>query len=86
MVQGALTPVQTVAWIGLSTLSLIMTGVVACCCDLENQQQQQQQQVVLDDDGPKRVCPECGIQNPREASYCGDCGYNFTPDKKENDE
>jgi ribosomal protein L40E len=66
-----------------------MTGVVACCCDMQNlqQQQQQQQQVIVDDDDePKRVCPECGIQNPREASYCGDCGYDFTPSKEREDE
>lgn len=64
------------AWAGVSTLSLIGIGITACCC--QQQQQQQQQQVVVDDNGEaKRVCPECGMENPREAKHCGDCGFSF---------
>jgi ribosomal protein L40E len=34
--------------------------------------------VVVDDSGEsKRVCPECGMENPREANHCGDCGFSF---------
>jgi ribosomal protein L40E len=65
--------------LGTSTaiMGLIGVGVVACCGS--SQQQQQQISVKKDDSTPKRVCPECGMENPTEASYCGDCGFNFTP-------
>lgn len=64
----------------VSTLSLLLVGVLGCCGS--GQQQQQQQQVVIDgdDDGPKRICPECGMENPREAKHCGDCGFSFKRD------
>ena len=71
-------------WSILSTLSLLSVGVIGCCCS-GTQQQQQQQQVVVDDDTPKRVCPECGIENPVEASYCGDCGFSFKSESGDND-
>lgn len=66
-------------WTGLSVLSLVVIGFVACCCGGPQQQQQQQQQVVIGDENEeaKRVCPECGMENPREASHCGDCGFTF---------
>lgn len=63
----------------ISILSLLLVGVVGCCCS-EQQQQQQQQVVVNDDGGPKRICPECGMENPREAKHCGDCGFSFKRD------
>lgn len=59
-------------WIGSSVLSLIGVGVLGCC-----DTQQQQQQMTVEDDDPKRVCPECGLENPREANHCGDCGFSF---------
>ena len=57
-------------------LGLLGTGIVGCCC---SQQQQQQQMTVTTDNesGTKRVCPNCGIENPRSANHCGDCGYDF---------
>lgn len=61
-------------WIVGSALSLVGLGAVGCCC---SQQQQQQQMVSVEDDEPKRVCPECGLENPREANHCGDCGFSF---------
>jgi len=70
---------EVVAWQLSSTIALLTMGVAGCCCSGTDSQQQQQQQVVIDenDSEPKRVCPECGIENPNEASYCGDCGYQF---------
>jgi ribosomal protein L40E len=70
--------IQTTApliWSVLTILSFVTTGVIACCGS--TQQQQQQQRVVVNDDEPQRVCPECGIENPVEATYCGDCGFAF---------
>ena len=65
------------AWAGLSGLSLIGIGITACCCQQQQQQQQQQQVVVDDSEEAKRVCPKCGMENPREANHCGDCGFSF---------
>jgi ribosomal protein S27AE len=71
---------------GLVTLGLI--GFVACCCGGSELQQQQQQQISVesndDEEGDqlKRICPDCGMQNPADAKYCGDCGFSF---KKSND-
>jgi hypothetical protein len=67
-------------WVIGSVLSLVAVGAVGCCCG--GQQQQQQQVVVGDDDGPKRVCPECGMENPRDANHCGDCGFSFKTDSE----
>lgn len=69
--------VEVFTWAGLSSMSLIGIGITACCCG--GPQQQQQQQVVVDDDDdePKRICPDCGIENPRDATHCGDCGFEF---------
>lgn len=36
--------------------------------------QQQQQQVGGKSEEPKRICGECGWQNPQENKYCHDCG------------
>lgn len=74
---------QSIAWAGLSSLSLVAIGITACCCG--GPQQQQQQQVVVDDDDgeAKRVCPDCGLENPREASHCGDCGFGFKSNEDE---
>lgn len=61
-------------WAAGSVLSLVGLGVVGCCCS------QEQNQEILntdDDDEPKRVCPECGLENPRSAGHCGDCGFSF---------
>lgn len=72
--------IELITWIGLSSLSLIGIGVTACCCGGPQLPQQQQQQVVVDNDGDeesKRICPDCGIENPRSAIYCGDCGFEF---------
>lgn len=63
-------------WAIGSLLSLVGLGIVGCCCG--GQQQQQQQILNVDDDGPKRICPECGMENPREASHCGDCGFGLS--------
>ncbi|ERJ07077.1 hypothetical protein HLRTI_000935 [Halorhabdus tiamatea SARL4B] len=70
-------------WIPLSGLSLLTLGFVSCCCG--GSQQQQQQILKDDDDEPKRICPECGLENPREAEYCGDCGFSFKRDSEDND-
>jgi len=63
-------------WIGSSLLSLIALGFLGCCCG-GTQQQQQQILNVDEDEQPKRVCPECGMENPKSANHCGDCGFNF---------
>ncbi|WP_424016201.1 hypothetical protein ACOZ4N_00085 (plasmid) [Halorientalis pallida] len=72
-------------WAAGSVFSMLGLGVVGCCCQ---QQQQQQQTLNLGDDSdePKRICPECGIENPREADYCGDCGYSFKSGNTDSDE
>ena len=64
-------------WSAASVLSIVGLGIVACCCP--DQQQQQQMSVLTgdSDDKPKRICPDCGIENPPEADYCGDCGFEF---------
>ena len=61
-------------WLGTTLFSLLGLGAVGCCCP------DQQQQLTIrndEDDSAKRICPECGMQNPREAEYCGDCGFDF---------
>jgi hypothetical protein len=63
-------------WLGGSSLSLLALGFIGCCGG-GAQQQQQQILNIGDDDEPKRVCPECGMENPREANHCGDCGFSF---------
>lgn len=63
-------------WIGSSTLSLLALGFLGCCCG-GTQQQQQQILNVGEEEEPQRVCPECGMENPRDANYCGDCGFKF---------
>lgn len=63
-------------WLGGSYLSLLALGVLGCCCG-GSQQQQQQILNIGDDSKPKRICPKCGIENPREAKHCGDCGFAF---------
>lgn len=63
-----------VIWVGGSILSILALGVLGCCC---SQQQQQQQILNVEDDDPKRVCPECGMENPTDANHCGDCGFSF---------
>jgi ribosomal protein S27AE len=64
-------------WIGSSVLALLGLGFAACCCD--TQQQQQQQILNVNDDGKsKRVCPDCGMENAKDASFCGDCGFSFS--------
>ena len=63
-------------WLTTTALSLIGLGAVGCCCA----DQQQQQQITVsgnNDDEPKRICPDCGMENPRDAEYCGDCGFKF---------
>jgi len=64
-------------WVIGSYLSLLTLGFLGCCCGGTQQQQQQQILNVGDDNEPKRVCPECGMENPQEANYCGDCGFAF---------
>lgn len=61
---------------------LLGVGVLGCC---GSSQQQQQQITVPDTDSsePKRVCPDCGMENPREANHCGDCGFSFKPSEGE---
>lgn len=61
-------------WVGGAILSMVAVGFVSCCGTTS---QQQQQVVTGDDDEPKRVCPDCGLENPREADHCGDCGFSF---------
>jgi len=77
--------VTEAVWLGGSSLSLLALGFLGCCC---GGQQQQQQQIlnVGDNEEPKRVCPECGMENPREANHCGDCGFSFGGQKGETDE
>jgi ribosomal protein S27AE len=65
-------PLAETVWLGSSILTLIGFGALSCCC-----QQQQQQILQTDDDEPRRVCPNCGMENPREANNCGDCGFSF---------
>ena len=76
--------VTEAVWLGGSSLSLLALGFLGCCC---GGQQQQQQQIlnVGDDEEPKRVCPECGMENPREANHCGDCGFSFGPKGETNE-
>lgn len=62
-------------WLVATVLSLIGLGTIGCCCP--DQQQQQQLTVTGNDDEPKRVCPDCGMENPRDANHCGDCGFGF---------
>lgn len=70
---------EFIAWSGASAFSLLLLGFLGCCCSTQQQQQQQQQVVVgEDDEEPKRVCPNCGMENPREATHCGDCGFGFS--------
>ena len=69
-------------WAGVSVLSLFALGAFGCCCS----QQQQQMLNVGDDDEPKRVCPECGLENPRGANHCGDCGFAFKSDQGDDNE
>lgn len=33
-----------------------------------------------DSSTPKRVCPECGMQNPQTARFCQDCGTEMRAD------
>lgn len=68
--------IETV-WIGSSLLSLVGLGFAACCCGGTQQQQQQILNVADNDGESKRICPDCGIENPKDASYCGDCGFSF---------
>jgi len=63
-------------WLWVSGLSLLGIGVLGCCCSQE-QQQQQQQTVSVNNNKLKRICPECGIENPEDANHCGDCGFSF---------
>lgn len=71
--------------IGTSFLALIGLGMVGCCCPDQQQQQQQSVQVVGEDnEEPKRICPECGLENPREAGHCGDCGFKFRSSSNSN--
>lgn len=61
---------------GTALLGLLGLGIVGCC----GSNQQQQQQITVSDansSAPKRVCPDCGMENPTEANYCGDCGFTF---------
>ncbi len=63
-------------------VGLLGVGVVGCC---GSKQQQQQQITVSDNSGsdPKRICPDCGMENPTEANYCGDCGFTFKSSEDE---
>lgn len=74
-------PIIETAWVFGSAISLLSLGALGCCC---SEQQQQQILNVGDDDKPKRVCPECGLENPREANHCGDCGFSFQSDGGDN--
>ncbi|MFY4815844.1 zinc-ribbon domain-containing protein [Halorubrum sp. Atlit-26R] len=65
-------------WLGSSSLSLLALGFLGCCCGGQQQQQQQILNVNGDTEEPKRVCPECGMENPKDASFCGDCGFSFS--------
>lgn len=71
------------AWIGTTALSLVGLGIVGCCCPDQQQQQQQSITVVGDNNEPKRICPDCGMENPQSASFCGDCGFSFKPTDNE---
>jgi len=68
---------------GSATLGLLALGVIGCCGS--KQQQQQQITVSNDDSELKRICPDCGMENPQEANYCGDCGFTFKTSEDEND-
>jgi ribosomal protein L40E len=63
-------------WIGSSSFALLALGFLGCCCG-GTQQQQQQILNAGNDNQTKRVCPECGMENPKDASHCGDCGFSF---------
>lgn len=72
-------------WLLGSGLSLLGVGGIGCCFS----DQQQQQQITVADNKepePKRICPDCGMQNPTEANHCGDCGFSFkSTGEKENE-
>lgn len=72
------------AWLGTTIISLVGLGVIGCCCP--DQQQQQQITVTDDKDEPRRICPDCGLVNPKEAEYCGDCGFRFKQTRENNNE
>jgi rubredoxin len=74
------------AWVAGSVVSVIAIGAVGCCCGGQQQQQQQQQVVLGSEEESKRVCPECGIENPRDVDYCGDCGFSFRSGNGDEDE
>lgn len=74
-------------WVLGSGLSLVGLGAVGCCCGGQQQQQQQQQIVNMgSDEERKRVCPECGMENPTSANHCGDCGFSFGDGGENTDE
>ncbi len=65
-------------------IGLLGMGIVGCC----GSKQQQQQQITVSDSSsskPKRICPDCGMENPTEANHCGDCGFSFTSSEDEDD-
>lgn len=66
-----------IVWVAGSGLSLLALGFLGCFCGGSQQQQQQQILNVPDEGEPQRICPDCGMENPREARHCGDCGSKF---------
>jgi len=70
-------------WAGATTLSLLAIGVVGCC---SSQQQQQQITIPGTEEEPKRICPKCGMENNRAATFCGDCGFGFKQSRESSDE
>lgn len=70
---------------GAAILGLLGMGILGCC----SSDQQQQQQITVSGDSeskPKRICPDCGMENPREANHCGDCGFSFKTSDQANGE
>jgi len=66
----------------MTLVGLLGVGMVGCC----GSKQQQQQQITVSDNSssePKRICPDCGMENPTEANHCGDCGFTFKSPERE---
>lgn len=61
---------------GVSSLFLTREGVAwrRSLEDHDGGGQQSQQQQEVSSSGPKRVCSECGWQNPQGNNFCHDCG------------
>jgi len=65
---------------GIAWLSVTKSGrQFLSYMDEQQQQQHRQQQSVVGkkENGPQRICPHCGWQNPKKNNFCHDCGTEF---------